>query len=143
MNFINKIKDYLKSFFPSYEYEEVLITKKVINNIIELARQAHPKEFIILLKGNIKNKKLTITSLIFQSYQASENASAIKMDLPLMSSVYGSCHGHPGYSNKPSGQDLRFFNKYPGIHLIICKPYTSDSIKGYDANGNEVGFKIV
>lgn len=142
MGVINKIKDYLKLFFPSLEYDEILITKKVINDIIDLAKQAYPKEFIILLRGNIKDKKLKITSLIYQTYQASENVSAIRMNLPLMSNVYGSCHGHPGYSNRASGQDLRFFNKYPGIHLIICRPYTANSIRAYDANGNEVGFRI-
>lgn len=143
MSITDKIKNYVKSHFPSFEYDEVIITKKVINDIIDLAKQAYPKEFIILLRGNIKDKKLKITSLIYQTYQASENASAIKMNLPLMSKVYGSCHGHPGYSNEPSAQDLKFFNKYPGIHLIICKPYNFSSIRAYDANGNEIGFRVI
>ena len=95
------------------------------------------------MRGNIKNKKLRITSLIYQTYQASENSASVRIDLPLMTNVYGSCHGHPGFRNRPSGQDIRFFNKYPGIHLIICRPYNARSIAAYDANGNNVDFRIV
>lgn len=143
INIANKVKNYMKSFFPSFEYEEVLIRKKVIADVIDLAKQAYPREFIILLKGNIENKKLEITSLIYQTYQASSNATAVKMNLPLISNVYGSCHGHPGFRNRPSRQDLRFFNKYPGIHLIICRPHTARSIAAYDANGNKIDFRII
>jgi proteasome lid subunit RPN8/RPN11 len=139
---MTKLGDKLKRFFNlEQEVEKVVIKKDVVENIIELAMQAYPKEFIMLLKGSAKGKKLVIDSLIFQTYHASNESTLVRFDLPLMSGSVGSVHSHPGASNRPSGADLRFFNKNGFVHLIIAYPYTRETIQAYDLYGNRIGFE--
>ena len=143
MGIIHKVGKYIKSSILNLEYEEIVITRQVIESIMDMAKQAHPKEFIILLKGDVHNNKLVISSLVYQSYQASENSSVMMMNLPLMSGVRGSCHSHPSYSNSPSSEDLKFFNKHPGLHLIICRPYGISNMASYDTYGKNIHFRII
>ncbi|MFH1505853.1 MAG: Mov34/MPN/PAD-1 family protein [archaeon] len=122
------------------EVESVIITTEVIDNIIELARQAYPNEFIMLLQGSVKNKKLVIESMIFQTYHASHRSTLMRFDLPLLSGAVGSVHSHPGRFNTPSAADLRFFNKHGFVHLIIAQPYTRETIQAYDLYGHKIEF---
>ena len=102
---------FLKRFFGIKQFNEVILSEKVIENIINLAKDAYPKEFIAVLKGKVTKKKLKITSLIFQRYQASYRAAAIKFELPILSGSFGTIHSHPSYSNRPSNQDLNLFTR--------------------------------
>ena len=133
--------DWIKKFFGIKEFNEILIKKEVIENIMELAISTHPKEFIMFLKGKILKNKLVIYALVFQTYQASNRATAFKINLPPFSKVIGTVHSHPGYSNKPSNADLTTFGRYGIFHLIICKPYRLEDINGYDNLGSLINFK--
>lgn len=123
-----------------YVYEKVSIKKDVIDEIITLSKKAYPKEFLAFLDGEVKNKTLTIKSLLYQIYQSSKNAAAPKID-PSLHSI-GTVHSHPSYNNEPSKADLQFFNRQGSIHLIICRPYTEKNIKAYGSNGNIVDFEV-
>lgn len=138
---------WLKGFFSRGRkgrgYVEILIESDVIENIIAIARETHPREFIALLKGKIREKKLVIDSLIYQNYTASTDAAIIQLDLPIMSGAVGSVHSHPGPSNRPSAQDLVFFSKQGGVNLIIAMPYNIRTIAAYDGNGNPIPVKVL
>ena len=95
----------------------------------------------MLLKGAVKDKKLVIDSLIFQTYHASNNSTLLRFNLPVMSGSVGSVHSHPGAHNRPSNADLRFFNKHGFVHLIIANPYNRESIQAYDFYGNKIMFE--
>src|SRR3989338_5663093 len=82
-------------------YDEVLVQSDVIQNIIEIARTTHPLEFIALLSGEVRDRKLVIDSQISQNYRASSESAMMYIDLPLLSGVAGSVHSHPGPSNRP------------------------------------------
>jgi len=122
-------------------FESIAIKQDVIENIMLLAKENHPNEFVVFLDGKIINKKLVIDGLLYQEYIASENAAAPIFHFP-DKTFYGSAHSHPGYSNRPSTADRQFFRKMGIVNLIICRPYDISSIKFYDHEGEEINVVI-
>ena len=103
---------------------EVQIDKRVIDEIIKIARNADPKEYVALLSGKIKEDILKVTGLIFLPFEASENSAVMQVFMmPLTTDAVGSIHSHPGPSNHPSNADKIFFGKNGYFHIIICRPY--------------------
>jgi len=144
MNIWEKIKRGIKSFFEfdQYNFEKVMIEREVIDNIVELARQTYPKEFIAFLEGETRNKVLRIYGLVYQEYVANPYSTIYKFNPPMISSIFGSVHSHPGSSNHPSRADLGSFSKKGMVHLIIRMPYSAENIQAYDRNGNKISFEI-
>jgi proteasome lid subunit RPN8/RPN11 len=125
-----------------FRFESIAITQDVIDNIILLAKENHPKEFVIFLNGKIIDKRLVIDGLLYQEYFASENAAAPIFHFP-DKTFYGSAHSHPGFSNKPSTADKQFFRKMGIINIIICRPYDINSMRFYNHEGEEINVEIV
>ena len=144
MKLRNKINNALKRVFEldKYEFEKVVIDKEVIDNIVELANQTLPKEFIAFLEGKIKNKLLHIYGLVYQEYFANPSYTVYKFNPPVASNLVGSVHSHPGPSNYPSKADLQSFSKHGMVHLIIKMPYSAENIQAYDLRGNRINFEI-
>ncbi len=125
------------------KFEEVQIDRKVIDEIVKIAINADPKEYVALLSGKIKDNILKITGLIFLPFQASSTSAVMQVFMmPLSTDAVGSVHSHPGPSNRPSNADLTFFGKNGYFHMIICRPYSEFSIASYDAFGNPIPFVI-
>jgi len=145
MKLYKKITNWFRRLFEleKYNFEKIIFDREVIDNIIELARQTYPKEFIAFLEGKQRKKVLRVYGLAYQEYFANEHSTLSKINFPLTSSIVGSVHSHPGPSNTPSRADLQFFSKRGLLHLIIKKPYREQDIQGYDAHGNKIGFGIV
>ncbi|MCX6711849.1 MAG: Mov34/MPN/PAD-1 family protein [Candidatus Woesearchaeota archaeon] len=135
----------LKKFFEldRFDFNNITLSKNVVDTMIEFARTAYPNEFIAFLQGKIENKTLKINSLMYQHFQSSHTSAALKAILQPLTNAVGSVHSHPSYSNNPSQEDLRFFNKNPGIHLIICQPFNIENIAAYDYQGKKLNFKII
>jgi len=124
-----------------FKFERIIITQDVIDNIIILARENHPKEFLAFFDGKIENKKLMITGLLYQEYNANEHSAAPIFRFPT-STFYGSIHSHPGFSNRPSSADRQFFRKTGIINAIICMPYNKENIRFYNHEGEEITVEI-
>jgi proteasome lid subunit RPN8/RPN11 len=129
-------------------YDEVRLEPEVVEDICALARSADPKETIAFLTGSIQKEKrsgsrtavriLVIDGLYLKGYQADTYSTHFTMhDLP-MTGVYGTVHSHPSSSNRPSGADLRMFNKHGTLHLIICRPYSKEALAAYDKYGERI-----
>jgi len=144
MKLWDRLKNWLKRFFEldKYDFERVIIDKEVIDNIVELAKQTLPKEFIAFLEGKARKKVLRIYGLVYQEYFANPSYTVYKFDPPITSSVVGSVHSHPGPSNRPSRADLQSFSKKGVMHLIIRMPYSAGNIQAYDKNGNRISFEV-
>lgn len=136
------IKTFERLFdLDKFRFKSIYIEQDVVENIMLLAKENHPKEFLAFLDGEIKNEKLIITGLLYQEYYASDSSAAPIFHFPT-NTFYGSVHSHPGYSNKPSSADRQFFRKIGIINMIICKPYSSDSIKFYNHEGEEINVEL-
>ncbi|RAP49543.1 MAG: hypothetical protein BZ133_07630 [Methanosphaera sp. SHI613] len=122
---------------------EVQVDTRVINEIIKIARNADPKEYVALLSGKIKDNILKVTGLIFLPFEASENSAVMQVFMmPLTTDAVGSIHSHPGPSNRPSNADKIFFGKNGYFHIIICRPYNESTIAAYDVFGEPMPFTV-
>ncbi|MBM4241960.1 MAG: hypothetical protein FJ150_09920 [Euryarchaeota archaeon] len=125
-------------------FSEVQIDKEVVEEILQIAREAYPNEFVALLQGKVRGGVLKVDGLIFLPGNTSDEGAVMQIFmLPLISDAVGSVHSHPGYSASPSTADLQFFAKNGFFHMIIAEPYDLDSIRAYDAFGNLVDYQII
>jgi len=137
------IKTFERLFdLDKFTFENIGIEQDVIINIMQLSRDNYPKEFLAFLDGEIKNKKLIITGLLYQEYYASDRGAAPIFHFPNRS-FYGSVHSHPGFSNRPSSADRQFFRKMGVVNAIICKPYNVENIRFYNHEGEEINIEII
>lgn len=126
------------------EIEEVHVEREVINEIINIARESYPNEFMALLEGKIKEKVLKITGLIFLPVETSDEGAVMQVFMqPLTTNSVGSVHSHPSYSASPSTADLHTFSKRGIFHMIIANPYNIESIMAYDSYGNRIEFSTI
>lgn len=124
--------------------DEVQIDQKVISEIIDIAREADPHEYVALLSGKIEDNILKVTGLIFLPYDATNTSATMQIFMkPMTTNVVGSIHSHPGPSNLPSDADLQFFSQNGYFHMIICQPYNEYTIGSYDNMGTPMPFKVV
>ena len=119
------------------KFDSIAIQQNVIEDIISLAKENYPKEFLAFLDGEIKDKKLTINGLLYQEYNATQNTASPIFHFP-GKTCYGSVHSHPGPSNTPSDADRTFFRKIGIINIIICRPFGQGDIKFYNHDGEEI-----
>ena len=69
------------------EFSEVRVDREVLESVIYYSKKAYPNEFLAFFDGEIKDKILYITGLIFVPGETCETASP----LPLR---YGNCAFH-------------------------------------------------
>ncbi|MGL4669508.1 MAG: Mov34/MPN/PAD-1 family protein [Methanobacteriaceae archaeon] len=137
--FITKILGNDKKEFSNFK-----VDAEVIDNIVGLAIESDPNEFMTMLDGEIKNNTLFITGLIFIPIESSDEGAVINTwMIPPSMSTLGSVHSHPGPSALPSNTDLATFSKMGLFHMIICRPYDINSIMAYNRFGEPVRFEII
>jgi proteasome lid subunit RPN8/RPN11 len=125
-------------------FHEVHIDQEVVNEMLQIAQEAYPNEFVALLEGKVKEEILHITGLIFLPGETSNQGAVMKVFMmPLVDDAVGSVHSHPGYNANPSNADLYFFSKNGVFHLIISQPYDENSIVAYNSFGERIDFIIV
>ena len=117
------------------------IKKKTLEMILEASKENHPKEFSAVLRA----KDGIITEIMLLPGTVSGNKHAIMQlhMLPVDFSVVGTIHSHPSPNFNWSRQDLQFFQKFGGIHIITCYPYDEGSWRAYDLYGNVVELEVV
>lgn len=120
----------------------MLIKKSVLEFVLGVSRNIHPKEFTALLRGSpgLIEEALLIPGSLF-----GENFASVRLDMkPIDPSIIGSVHSHPGKSFTPSKADLSFFNKTGFIHLILKYPYKGiEDVATYDNRGARVELVVV
>lgn len=125
-------------------FHEVHIDQEVVDDMLAIAKEAYPNEFVAMLQGKVKNGILHIDGLIFLPGETSNQGAVMNLFMmPLVDESIGSVHSHPGYDASPSGADLHFFSKNGLFHLIISMPYDESSIVAYNSFGERVDFVVV
>jgi len=146
MKINKKLDNLLEHIFGANKnaFSEVQIDKEVVEEILQIAREAYPNEFVALLQGKIREGILKVDGLIFLPGNTSDEGAVMQIFmLPLISGAVGSVHSHPGYNASPSTTDLQFFAKNGFFHLIIAEPYDLESIRAYNALGELVDFRVI
>ena len=120
---------------------EVKITRTALEFLLEAAKNTYPEEFVGLLR---KNKRGVISEVLVipQSVYGEDYSSINLWNVPYTSGHCGSVHSHPGWSARPSEEDLEFFRSTGEVHLIACRPFTASSIRAYDSTGKELRLKV-
>ena len=137
MSFISKL------FGSDEEFKEVRVDREVLESVIYYSKQAYPNEFLAFFDGQIKDKILYITSLLFIPGETCETGAVVHTELiPMTTKYFGSVHSHPGPSAMPSDADLKTFSKYGYFHMIVCLPYSLDTFKSYDRYGQPLDYTI-
>ncbi len=116
------------------------ISRELLKEILAIARDSYPNEFIALLSG----KKDLIEELIFLPFISGESSAIIHLDmLPLGMRVHGTVHSHPSPCCEPSEEDFFLFTRYGKYHLIVCYPFGPRNWKCYNHKGEEVELEVV
>jgi proteasome lid subunit RPN8/RPN11 len=127
-----------------YEFEEVHVYDDVIESILDYCKESDPNEFMALFDGEISNKVLIITGLLFLPIETSNEGVVLYSGmLPPTIKNWGSVHSHPGPSNLPSNADLISFAKAGLFHMIISQPYEIENIMTYNRYGDTISYKII
>lgn len=125
------------------EFNEVRVDREVLESVIYYAKQAYPNEFLAFFDGQIKDKILYITSLIFVPGETCETGAVVHTELiPMTTKYWGSVHSHPGPSAMPSDADLRTFSRYGYFHMIVCLPYSLETFKSYNRYGEPLDYTV-
>ena len=104
------------------EFNEVRVDREVLDSVIYYSKKAYPNEFLAFFDGEIKDKILYITSLIFLPGETCETGAVVHMELmPMNTKSMGSVHSHPGPSAMPSEADLKTFSRNGYFHMIGCR----------------------
>ena len=125
------------------EFHEVRVDREVLESVIYYSKKAYPNEFLAFFDGEIKNKILYITGLIFLPGETCETGALVHTELlPINTKHFGSVHSHPGPSARPSDADLTTFSKYGYFHMIVCLPYSLGTFKAYDRYGEPANYSV-
>jgi len=117
------------------------IHRDLLRLLLALGRDAHPSEFVALLRE--RDGILEELEILPGTVSGSESAS-LQMDmLPLGLHPAGSAHSHPNGVLEPSDADLRFFPKTGRYHIIVGFPYRTNDWRAYTADGAPCRLEVV
>ena len=138
MSFISKILGN-----DDEEFREVRVDREVLESVIYYSKKTYPMEFLAFFDGQIKDKILYITGLIFVPGETCETGAVVHSELIPMNTKYmGSVHSHPGPSANPSDADLKTFSRNGYFHMIVCLPYSLETFRSYDRYGQPMDYTL-
>lgn len=115
------------------------IKKNILSNMLELAKEAYPREAGGLMLGGE-----VVDDFVLIPGQFNLNNVTVKLNqLPIYTNKKGTFHSHPSRNPNPSQADKSFFSKMGQYHLIIAKPYKLNSLKAYNNRGEETEVELV
>lgn len=117
------------------------IDRGLMEMINEAARDSLPNEFVAMLRA--EDGIIQELLLLPGTLQGEDSATLMMHMMPIDYSVVGTVHSHPGYSNRPSREDLELFRRYGYVHIITCLPYDEGSWRAYDGQGRRMQLPVV
>lgn len=122
---------------------EVVISRKLLDVILENARAVYPRETILLLRGKAKKSRIEITDLVIPPLAthgkgfSSFPAHMLPMDFSLM----GSVHSHPSGVARPSVVDLN--RSFGRIMMIVAHPFIEEkNVVVYNRSGEKITLQV-
>ncbi len=122
---------------------EVVLSQSMLISILESAREALPREIILLLRGKVRKDRIEITDLVIPplATQGRGFSSFPLRMLPIDFSLIGSVHSHPSGALKPSTQDLN--HAFGRIIMIVGYPFSGvESVVVFDHSGEKIPLRV-
>jgi proteasome lid subunit RPN8/RPN11 len=122
----------------------VLVDGEVLQAILEGARRLHPREMILLLRGEKKKGIIAISEVVVPplATHGSHFASIPLHMLPMDFSILGTVHSHPSGNLTPSNVDLN--HAFGVVLMIVGFPYKDEkNVAVYNHNGEKLVLKIL
>jgi proteasome lid subunit RPN8/RPN11 len=117
------------------------IRKELLDLLLELGRESHPKEFVALLQE--KDGVIDELFLVPGTVTGEDSASVFFDMMPLDTHLAGSAHSHPNGVLLPSDADVQFFPKSGRCHFIIGHPYHFSSWRCFSADGMPLDIGVI
>ncbi|MCS7365860.1 MAG: Mov34/MPN/PAD-1 family protein [archaeon GB-1867-035] len=123
---------------------EVLINRDCLETILMIAKNAYPKETLLLLRGKIGRGLVKIEEILFlpPRYVGFDAVSFDPYRLPIDFSIVGIVHSHPSGDLKPSLEDLNA--DFGSIMMIVGYPFDSKrDVAVYDYDGRRLKLRVI
>ena len=117
------------------------ISRKALEMMMAAAKDTHPREFACVLRA--EDGVITEILLVPGTLSGENNAILRLHMLPIDLSVVGSAHSHPTPNAIPSNADLALFSRFGPVHIILGYPYTMDSWRAFNRNGETIELHVV
>ena len=114
----------------------------LLGEMMMFAKERHPKEAILMLRGSVKKETITITDYLFPPFATTNSISAsypIHM-LPIDFSIVGTAHSHPSGSLQLSTQDMN--NIYGRISVVLGFPYGFGDVAAYNKQAERLLVRV-
>ncbi len=121
---------------------EINVDEELLLEMLSFAKDMHPKEAILLLRGEVKKATITITDYLFPPFATTNSISAsypIHM-LPIDFSIIGTAHSHPSGTLSLSIQDIN--HMYGRISLLMVYPYSKENVAVFNKQAERVELNI-
>jgi proteasome lid subunit RPN8/RPN11 len=122
---------------------EVIVERGLLREMLMFAKERHPKEAVLMLRGKVNKESITITDYLFPPFATTNSVMAsypIHM-LPIDFSIVGTVHSHPSGSLQLSTQDMN--NIYGRISVVMGFPYEVEDVAAYNKQAEKVLIKVI
>lgn len=121
---------------------KVLIDRRVLEAMLHLARELHPREVVLLLRGEVDGDEIRVTELLLPPFASSGRGFAEfpAHALPIDFTVVGTAHSHPSGSSRPSTLDLNHF--YSRVMMILAYPYRESDAAVFNSRGEPLPLSV-
>jgi len=117
------------------------IKAKVLQLILEASRETYPNEFSAALRAE---DGIIVEVVMLPGTLQGEAAAILQLHmLPANYGAVGTVHSHPSGVIRPSEQDLRLFDGFGLVHIIVGEPFANDSWHAFDAFGNPIELEVL
>ena len=121
----------------------VSIPSELLETILEGAKQLHPRESFLFLRGKKSKGVISISDLIVAPFAVHGRgfASFSPHMLPIDFSVVGTVHSHPSGNIKPSHVDLNY--SFGRILMIVGYPFADENcVAVYSSDGEKLSLQV-
>jgi len=121
---------------------EIVVERGLLEEMLCFARDRHPKEAILLLRGKVGKESITLTDYLFPPYATTNSVSAsypIHM-LPIDFSIIGTLHSHPSGALSLSTQDIN--HMYGRVSLLTAFPYGLGDVAAYNKQAERLAIRV-
>jgi len=121
---------------------KVSMGRMLLEAMLGLAREQHPHEVVLLLRGRTKGDTVRVEDFLVPPLAVGGSGFAefpLHM-LPIDFSIVGTAHSHPSGVLRPSVGDLNHF--YGRIMILLAHPYTLTKAAAFNARGERLPIEV-